>query len=141
MQAYFLTRGNIYDVEKLIDFLKTRTMMMPFTAPDGKKMFQPQSLIVRPVQLWEIAFPESEKDKVFNSLHFDNPPYPDNLKMKAMLYGLRKALNSKPIPEFCKDKFLFMPFKAMENIQIIPIGFREDKMDFKEENGTTHEAI
>jgi hypothetical protein len=141
MHAYFLTRGNIYDVDLFIDYLKTRTMMLPFTRDsDGLKGKLPLSMIVRPIQLWEVCFPKEEKDTVLTALKFDEGIYPDNYKMHTGIYALRKALQAEPVPKFSKEKTLFMPIKAMENIQIIPIGVREDR-ELKDPNGTTHEAI
>ena len=149
MQAYFLTRGEIFAVEKMIDFLKTRVVNWPITNDEtGKTIYQPMQLIVRPIQLWEVAFPKESADLVYTSLGFQNGVYPDDWKMKLGRASLRKALGANPIPEFKTNKTLFMPLDSMQNIQIVPIGYREDKTYEHDSTGiekqgftTTHEAI
>lgn len=142
MHLYFITRGIKKDVDELVKFLETRTLYMPYTDKDGKKMKMPVQAALRPIQLWEYVFPAEEKDKVFTTLNADYNPVPNNLKMRTGVAALRKLLGAKKVKKgsFKKDQQLFIPNNLWYSL--IPIGYKEDELNFKDPNtGATHEAL
>lgn len=142
MQIYFATRGNSWDVDFLIARLKT--LVHTWEIEDiatGKVTKEHRFGILRPVQLWEYAFPKQDLDIVMNSLNLSHPNgagYHEK-KIGLMAASIRMALGAKPLPKPKSTKFFPMPVENMKNIQIIPIGVREDKMI--EYDGKRHEAI
>jgi len=142
MQAYFLQRGEYYETQKFEEFLRTRFVnwVVEHNAT-GKKINNPVAIGVRDVKLKEIFFPKENADTIFNTFKFGKEHlYPNNWKMQTCIAGLRKMLQAKKIPDFKRDKVLLMPKKVLQNIQIIPIGYREDAI-YEDNNGFKTEAI
>lgn len=146
MHYIFATRGEMLDVERLMQSLNNQAMLCPCKKPDGSVIYQPVYARVEPIQLWSYVFPKEYSDAVLNTLGASKENqarwYGTGLKNQTIWYGLRKALWCKPIPQFKTDKKLFVPVDALENISIMPIGVKYDVEDFKDDlNGTTHEAL
>lgn len=96
---------------------------------------------------YEAVFPENCKDAVL-TLFRANDGYKgftkfssfDNLKVKAKIESLRIALGLEKIPEFQLDKRIALPDGIGNDIRIIVIGVRYDRVhDFP--NGLRHEAL
>lgn len=145
MHYLFGIRGDMHDVERIKEALNSKVFFMPVTLPDGKIVQQPINGRVEPIQLISYVFPEGDKDIVLNSLGASKENqerwYQRTLKQKAMFLGLRKCLQCEPIPEFTTDKLLFLPQEAMSKVSIMPIGVKKDILDWKDPNGSVHEAI
>lgn len=149
MHAFFATRGNIWDVEMLMTFLKTRVFPQEFTDMEGGKKHYLFSGLLQPIQLWSYAFPKEFQQQVFTALKFDPENakryVKDDLKTQMALGFLRKVLGAQPIPPFepwKRDIGLFLP-GITDNVQIVPIGMKEDVTVTHEVDGKirTHEAI
>lgn len=142
MHAYFLTRGHKSHVDKVIKWLETRTVRLPSCdLKTGKYDINHIDLQVRPIQLWECVFPEYDKDIVLTTLKMDTPLYPNNLKMKAAVAGLRKMVGAQKVPEFKKDRAHFMPVQSMQHVAITPIGVKKDEVREVDHSGKIYEAI
>jgi hypothetical protein len=132
-----------YGKKDLVDFflgeLEHQKHYLTYTDPMGIQKQQAIQAQVRylPFGVIEYIFPESDKDMVLNSLEFhDERNVYDMGKIKFLF--LRKFLKCEKAPEFKRDKkYLWLK----DNVNIIPIGVRYDKMDYKDENGNIHEAI
>lgn len=89
-------------------------------------------LSMRPIQLWEMAFPKEALGNVMNTL-WDNPAHQKTGKVevrnhfKPFLYAMRKSLNAKKIPPL--DLKAGKRIVDQTEIGIYPIGIREDKID------------
>ena len=143
MHAVLATRGIDWEVDKWITYLRTRTVGLPFVK-DGKAYVQPQSIMVQPIQLWSVVFPEACQDAVLTALRFDKENiarWSGSAKMKIMTQSLRLAMGLKNVPVIDPAKAktaLWMP--DTPNISIIPIGIKHDPI-MKFADGTEHEAI
>lgn len=145
MHAFFITRGNLKDVELVTDFLRTRVFLLECTTTEGKKVHVPLSGLLQPIQLWSYVFPKEYKEHVFTALKFDEAEryVPDNFKNKMALSALRMMLGADPIEAFSPKPpgtGLYMPVEALRGVQITPIGQKED-VDVVEPDGLKHEGI
>lgn len=120
-----LTRG----IKKEIDDFITRLqgLYLPFDImKDGtfglKKGRGQVQVQVRPIQLWEVVFPEEHLDIMLNTClgGREETQHPQH---KKWVWALRKALGVKPIPKFKKDKKF--PHTA-DHAEIVGIGIKED---------------
>jgi hypothetical protein len=144
MHAVFATRGIDWEVDKWITYLRTRTVGLPLVK-DGKAYVQPQSIMVQPIQLWSVVFPEACSDAVLTALRFDKDNierWSGNARMKMITQSMRMAMGLKKVPAIDPTKAktaLWMPDDT-QNISIIPIGVKYDPI-MKFSDGTEHEAI
>lgn len=138
-----MTRGIKRDVDEVVKFLETRSLLLPRLTRDGKKDFMPIQSMIQPIQLWSFVFPENHKDEVLTSLKFDqeNIDRWSNKKMKLLTNGLRLALGAQKIPPFKNKRSLYLPQEALENISIIPIGIKQDRYHWDKDKKYFHEAI
>jgi len=130
MQTYFIVRGHMWDVERFINDLNGKYLPFKWRAKK-EDPYQDCSLqlSVRPIQLYEVAFPKEHKDLIYTTL-FGEDPLNEGAREKGiwkwlnfMASGLRKMLGLKPIGEYSKDKV--MPVWR-QNLSVIPIGMKED---------------
>ncbi len=134
MHLYLLTRGIKPDVDRFITELQGK--YLPYVFEGVNKHTQVQ---VRPVQFWEIVFPEPQKDLVLRSILENNQGKMATPRLQKYLFPLRKLLGCKPIPpyDYWKDEKLKtrMPFLPMylNNVEKIGIGIKED---YYREDGT-----
>ena len=95
-------------------------------------------LRIMPFGVYEYVFPKEYKDIVLNTFGACEDRY--NLG-KVKLFMLRKALKLDKIPEYkSKEKFTWL----QENVNIIPLGIREDVNIIDEKGplqGWEHEAL
>jgi hypothetical protein len=126
MHIYFLTRGIKHDVERFINELSAK--YLPFNYKGEKSLVQ---VAVRPIQLWEVVFPEEHKDTMLRSLFNEKLGQkrgePFHKRHKKFIYVLRKILGVQEIPYFDKEGDI-IPFYD-ENIDKTAIGIKEDKRD------------
>ena len=141
MHTFFLTRGIKKDVDEVVKFLETRALPMNYLDKEGKKKVLYMQANLQPIQLWSYVFPETEKDSVFTGLYKNAWNGEGRIGGQAAIAMLRKALGARKMPEFKTDKSIFLPEQSMRNVAITPIGVKDDALDFKDPNGTIHEAI
>lgn len=119
MHLYVVTRGIKHEAERMMESLSH--MYIPMDYNGKKELIQ---LAVRPVQFWEIVFPEPQLQSILNSLKPGTSRHSD----KIMAAVLRKALKSKPIPEIDPNAPCY-PYYKSQWVQMIPIGIKKDKFD------------
>lgn len=123
MHLFIITRGIKHNVDQMITQLQGKYLPQRFQDPkDGKIKEGFVQVGVRPIQLWEIVFPEESADLMINTLCNGNSVVNDNHKKAA--FALRKMLGAKKIPEV-KNKDLIMPlFKDW--VEVNGIGIKYD---------------
>jgi len=140
MHAVFIPYGKRSEVELLLRDMDAQKHYIPMWKGKEKKGIWIQSQVrLLPFGVYEYIFPKEDMDVVLTTLKFDLDNY--NLG-KLKLFALKKALNIQKIPEFKKDrKYLWIK----ENVNIIPLGIREDTTIVDstpgENLGWEHEAI
>jgi hypothetical protein len=123
MHTYILTRGIKHDVDRFITELQGK--YLPYEFEKGK-----QGLVqfaVRPIQLWELVFPEPQLQSVMKTL-FENTTRHGlsySHRNDKYLWALRKALNASKFPEL-DAKALAMPIYK-NNIEVAGIGIKKDQ--------------
>ena len=130
MHLYIITRGIKKEIDDFINQLQGK--YFPFKCPDPTpgadhtKLTQFHNQIhVRPIQLWEIVFPEEHKDIALNTIlsDFGDGRNTQHKKHEKIIWGLRKALGVDPVPEYKKDQKLPI---AHEGMEVVGIGIKKD---------------
>lgn len=145
MHLYIMTRGIKHDVDRFINELSAKYLPYKFKGKPAMLQFS-----VRPIQLYELVFPEEQRDIVLNTILQSGNGKTQHKKHEKFIYGIRKILGVKPIPEYNK-KVAKMPL-YMANTEIVGIGvkedyWRDDKTDERiekitdEKKKTSYEAI
>lgn len=124
MHLYMIVRGIKHDVDRFINGLSER--FLPFKYK-GKDSFIQVS--VRPIQLYEIAFPKEHLDVMINTLKPDEKCYEwmENTKykwLKKYAFLFRKLLKLKPIPKAQNPDRMVL---YGENVERILLGLKEDE--------------
>lgn len=132
MHLYFAIRGNKMWQDQFIKELEGKFLPIKLKVdkdgkPDnnGKESDMFVQIGVRPVQLFEIAFPKEQKDVVLNTILGQQAIRPQYKSWEKYLKVLRKIIGLKPIPEY--DKTKFMPI-TKQNLDILGLGIKEDEM-------------
>lgn len=136
-QVYFMTRGHKTWIDQWITELQGK--YLPYEYNGQKGMLQ---IILRPIQLWEVAFPEEHRDIVYNSIFNKDLNFglhQSDWKGKIALSFLRKSLNAKKIKKWDITK-QWMPL-TRQGMSVIGIGERQDKINFHPETGKPNEGI
>ena len=122
MHIYMITRGIKHDVDRMINELSSQ--YLPFTYKGQPCVIQTS---VRPVQLWEIAFPEEHLEFMSKSLFHGNIMRPEyKNKFGKWIYWLRKLIGLEEIPEYIyKKEDPTLPI-WQENVDRIGIGIKRD---------------
>jgi len=86
-------------------------------------------LIVAPVQLYKIAFPQEELDNVVNAV-CPNPYIEERYKpIKLMVRSLRKVLGLKNVPKPTNPNALLQPNQLDKAVFVAPIGLKKDHIN------------
>jgi len=135
MHLYIITRGIKHEVDKFITQLQGK--YLPFEVKKGaaglkkgKYMIQTS---VRPIQLWEIAYPKEHNDLMCASLLNKDKGKPLQKWQEKFVWGIRKALKLKKIPKYKTDEIFPI---SRDHMEIVGLGVKED---YSFEDGT--EAI
>jgi len=138
MEVFFVSRGMNEKVEKWKKYIETWMHPYPYIDKEGNKKSMNIQGWLDPIQLWGYAFPYEQRDKVLSALQFGVGH--DKLgNYSKFLYPLRKILKCEPIP---KDIPKIKPtYIGLENMQLLPIGMRQDIKDAKFPDGTIREQI
>lgn len=125
MHLYTLVRGIKHDVDKMITELQGKYLPIRATAKDGSVMDFQVQLSVRPIMLYEFAFPKEAKDIVCTTILGESAAIEKKDKsMSKWVFILRKLLRAKPIGNYdSKNK---MP-NYKDNINVVGVGIRDDK--------------
>lgn len=133
-------------VEKLFREIEAQKFLLPITSPNGKKtakLWITGNVRLLPFGIVEIVFPKEYEQKVLSTLDFDTKDVRYSIP-KFLLKLVRKFMKCK------KAEFIKLPKKEhfvwlYENVAMIPIGVRYDRLDFQVEQGEyigwTHEAL
>ena len=79
---------------------------------------------VRPIQLWEIVYPESSRDLMLTTiLGRKQQNVTQHKKHNKWIWALRKMLGIKPVGEYNGD---FQSPIVKEHIEVIGVGEKED---------------
>jgi len=117
MHLYIITRGCKHEVDRFVNELSAKYLPYEYDNTKPKGVVQ---VGVRPIQLYEIAFPEEHLEKMLATI---KPSLFHKWEAKFM-FVLRKILKSKPIPKI-SDDVLPMPIYK-DNIEIAGIGIKKD---------------
>ena len=118
MHGYLITRGIKHEVDAWI------TNLQHLVLPKGKDLIQ---LSVRPLQFWELVFPEEALQHVLTTIkparEFIEPK---DVHLNKYLWAMRKSLGAKPVPTF-DEKAPGLPMVAKApNVHKLMIGIKED---------------
>ena len=135
--VYFLTRGKDNAVNEWIKHLAGKWFSFEYNGEKGVV-----EAFVRPIQLWEFAYPAEHRALVMETL-FDGQQglgkHQSNWKGNIGLKMIQKALDCKPIaPWVPKDKF---PMPSRAGMSVMGIGEREDKINYHPLTGQKNEGI
>ena len=114
-----ITRGIKHDVERFINDLSAK--YLPGVWKGEKKVIQ---VAVRPLQIWEVVFPETSKDVMLRTLFSGDKGITQHKKHNKYINIIRKILGVKKIPDF-EEKGDVLPVYG-ENVEKVAIGIKED---------------
>ena len=114
-----MTRGVKHCVDLFITTLQGIYFQMYY---EGKKDNVIQ-LGVRPIQLWELALPETALPVMIKTLWGGNPVVPE-YKRKFAIGAIQKMLGAQKLPKIDKN----VPYRPIrkENVAIYPVGIKPD---------------
>ena len=128
MHLYMITRGIKNEVDQFITELQGK--YLPFKWRDANKGDKQvvdayTQIAVRPIQLWELVFPEGSKDIVLATIFKKDKGLPQHKWHQKFVWALRKMLGMgvEPIPEYKTNEV--MPIRC-EGIERIGIGVKKD---------------
>ena len=98
---------------------------LPFKYPNEKGDLEIHSvpIAVRPIQLWEIVFPEEHKDLMLTTLFNGQISPTQHKKHNKFIYGIRKILGVDKIPKFKTEREIPI---TKDHIEMIGIGIKKD---------------
>lgn len=121
-----MTRGIKKDVDDFITQLQGAYIPHPIKDKDGNITGSTGiQFSVRPVQLWEMVFPQESLEPVLNTFFDGQNPYGRWKKFHKFLSIFRKTMGLKPIPEGYATNARLPQMK--QNIECIGIGIKEDE--------------
>ena len=125
MHLMIMTRGNKRRVDDWISDLQARYYSYDYTKDPTtlKNVTGALQLGVRPIQLWEIAFPEEHLEEVLALVAPNKGSW--NKKLDKWLWVVRKALGLEPLPE---DMPAPKIIPTDINIEKMAIGIKKDKV-------------
>ena len=98
--------------------------------------------MVRPIQLWEVGFPEEYRDIMMQTIFQGQKQlgkHQSDWKGNIALNFLRKAVNANPIKNWDETKG-FLPL-TREGMSVMGIGERKDKMNYHPQTGKPNEGV
>ena len=125
MHLYMMTRGIKHEVDQFITELQGKYLPFKYRQKEGEPLQDWNvQLAVRPIQLWEIVFPEDQQDLVLTTCLGDGAKgKTQHKKHEKYVWALRKMLGINPLPDYKADKK--MPVRC-SGIEIVGIGVKPD---------------
>ena len=136
MNMFLLTRGMKWHRDRFVEQLANLWVPWHIKGEKGKKADKAVQVLLQPVEMWSLCFPEENLDKMLRTLEpWDQIAITSeecaSPKRKLSLAMLRKGLGLKKLPKWDKkDGSRFPLYK--DHMQIIGIGTKED---YRDENG------
>ena|SRR3990167_1804531 len=137
MHVNFLTIGQKDDIQKFIEQLSSKYLPFQFMKTDINGKFIEGTtenynvqILVRPIQLWDVIFPEQHKDLVLNTIFGDGEgkvhlhESANGKKFNKFIWALKKVLHLEDMPTYAKDKK--MPIHQA-NTHFIALGIKDDR--------------
>lgn len=134
MHLYIITRGIKNWVDQFITELQGKYVPFRFRDPKDNQIKDCMAQVaVRPIQLWEIVFPEDCKDVMLTTIldktYMTQKGYGGGLltqhkKHEKFIWGLRKMLGIKPIQEFNRNNALPI---CRNHVEVVGIGIKKDR--------------
>ncbi len=124
MHLFIATRGIKNWVDQFITELQGK--YVPFKYPkDGDLVDCNVQVAVRPIQFWEIVFPEEQRDIMMATILEDNNKGrgTQHKKHEKFIWAIRKSLGIEKIKPYKMD--LKMPI-TRQHIEVIAIGEKKD---------------
>ena len=124
MHLYIITRGIKHLVDDFITQLQGKFFPFKYRNPETKQLETfALRVSVRPIQLWEIVYPEEANDTMLSTLLQNTKGEPQHKKHSKFVYALRKMLGIEPIPEYKK----VAPFPLIrDHVETTAIGIKKD---------------
>jgi len=144
MHCYIATRGILHDSERFIKELSSKYVpfnyLKRFDVNFNPKKDKPNEMMkgtiqigVRPIQLFEVVFPEESKDVVFTTLFGESGDgKTQHKKHQKLAWAFQKALKIEPMPETWDKSFHLNSYR--DNMEIIGLGVKPDYWIDKECN-------
>lgn len=132
MHLYILTRGQKDKVDRLISDLQAQYFDYKCN-PHDKQPHKIQ-LGVRPIQLWELAFPKEHLEEISRTLELQTDTWKTDSKvpskirwaMKKMCWVIRRILKLKEVPAY-EPKGFKRIIQHRDVVDIRGVGIKEDK--------------
>lgn len=127
MHLYILTRGIKKEVDDLITQLQGKYLPFKYRKEGEKELKDLVLQIgVRPIQLWEIVYPEEYTEFMCKSLfkNANRKAKPQHKWQEKFTYMMRKALKLDPIPDFEPGEG--MPLGGISDVEVVGIGVKKD---------------
>lgn len=127
MHLIIATRGNKESVELFIKELSSKYLNIPFhNKKTGETVNVANAIHVRPFQLWEIIFPEGDKDLVLTTIFPDKGVLPDNPKFQKWYKRLLKFLPLKEVPkDWDNSRHLMVEGR---DVEVVGLGMKDDRV-------------
>jgi len=128
-----LTRGIKHDVDRFIRELAAKYLPFKFkTKAEKKETKKLVQVAVRPIQLWEVVFPEEHQDLMLNTLFRGAKGKTQHKRHFKWVNVIRKILGVSKIPDY-DDKTAGMLPVYDANVERVGIGIKQDR--YQDENG------
>src|SRR3990167_10116790 len=125
--VYFITRGKDNAVKEWIKHLAGKWFSYDYNGEKGIL-----EGILRPIQLWEFAYPVEHRDVVLNTI-FDGQKdvgrHQSNWKGNLGIKAIQKALSATEFKEWDLNKGR-LPMPKRDGLSVMGIGEREDKINY-----------
>lgn len=116
-----MTRGIKHEVDRFISDLQAQYFKYKFIPND--KRLQVVQLAVRPIQLWELVFPQESLNTVIATIRTQDYGYIDDKWMAV----LRRMLKVKKIPPISENERKRIIHNL--NVQVKMIGIKDDRIE------------
>ncbi len=134
MHFIFMPYGKRDEVELLLRDMEAQKHFLKFKEGGGR-WIQAQ-IRALPFGVYEYIAPQDDADTILHTLDFDGNRY--GLSGLVLAF-LRSFIKCEKIPKYKKDKYYLW---VKDNVNIISLGVRYDKLDFYDDLlKKTHEAI
>ena len=122
-----ITRGIKHKVDKFINELSAK--YLPYTmaksSVEGKDQKGLVQTAVRPIQLWEVVFPEEHLEIMQNTLFREWGAKPQHKRHGKFITMIRKVLGVKKLPPYEYDAAKVLPVDDA-GVERTGIGYKED---------------